>query len=174
MKKILLLFAVMLLSVITTTSFADSDNYSGKDKSDMKAMKMKEKNEHSDVGELGQEAQVNKTIHVILSDNFTITFKENIAIKRNDVVRFIITNTGKIKHELMFGSDREVKADRKEMLEMAMKGMMDEEDEINMVSVKPGKTKQVVWNFNGQTDVFFACNVPGHAEAGMVKKIILQ
>ncbi|MGB5121546.1 MAG: copper-binding protein, partial [Vibrio fluvialis] len=38
------------------------------------------------------------------------------------------------------------------------------------VTVQPGKAKQLMWHFQGDNHVEFACNIPGHAEAGMVKK----
>jgi uncharacterized cupredoxin-like copper-binding protein len=30
-----------------------------------------------------------------------------------------------------------------------------------------------MWHFQGDNHVEFACNIPGHAEAGMVKKVTL-
>lgn len=40
----------------------------------------------------------------------------------------------------------------------------------NSVLLEPGKTGEVVWTFPHKADVTlqFACNVPGHREAGMV------
>ena len=41
------------------------------------------------------------------------------------------------------------------------------------VTVKPGKAKQLLWHLHGDNNVDFACNIPGDAEAGMVKKVSL-
>ena len=43
----------------------------------------------------------------------------------------------------------------------------------NSITVAPNKTKQITWHFHGQNKVVFACNIAGHAESGMVKKITL-
>ena len=40
----------------------------------------------------------------------------------------------------------------------------------NTVTVKPGETKELTWKFKGNSDVVFACNIPGHFEAGMFHK----
>jgi uncharacterized cupredoxin-like copper-binding protein len=36
------------------------------------------------------------------------------------------------------------------------------------VLVEPGQTKELVWKFTKATELDFACNMPGHYEAGMV------
>ena len=46
-------------------------------------------------------------------------------------------------------------------------------DSGSTVTVKPGKAKQMLWHFHGDNHVEFACNIPGHAEAGMVKSVTL-
>ncbi len=46
-------------------------------------------------------------------------------------------------------------------------------DSGSIVTVKPGKAKQLLWHFHGDNNVEFACNIAGHAEAGMVKSVTL-
>jgi uncharacterized cupredoxin-like copper-binding protein len=41
-------------------------------------------------------------------------------------------------------------------------------DDPNSVLVEPGKTEELVWKFSQATNLEFACNVPGHYDAGMV------
>ena len=43
----------------------------------------------------------------------------------------------------------------------------------NTVTVKSGETKVLTWEFKSG-DVVFACNVPGHFEAGMFHKVSLN
>ncbi|HEX7124296.1 MAG TPA: hypothetical protein VF406_00785 [Thermodesulfobacteriota bacterium] len=33
--------------------------------------------------------------------------------------------------------------------------------------MRPGETKELLWRFAEREDIEFACNLPGHAEAGM-------
>jgi uncharacterized cupredoxin-like copper-binding protein len=49
---------------------------------------------------------------------------------------------------------------------MPMAGMT--HDDPNSVLVEPGKTAELTWTFSGTRDLEFACNVPGHYQAGMV------
>ena len=40
-------------------------------------------------------------------------------------------------------------------------------DDPNSVLLEPGQSKEVVWKFTEKGDIEFACNVPGHYQAGM-------
>jgi len=46
-----------------------------------------------------------------------------------------------------------------------------EHDEPYMAHVGPGKTGQIVWNFNKAGSFDFACLIAGHYTAGMVGKV---
>lgn len=46
-------------------------------------------------------------------------------------------------------------------------------DDPNSVLVEPGKTAELTWTFAKATDLEFACNVPGHYQAGMVGKLTI-
>ncbi|UTV30935.1 copper-resistant cuproprotein CopI [Photobacterium atrarenae] len=124
----------------------------------------------SDVGMPAMGAKPDKVVHVILSDDMKITFKKNMTIAPDDVVQFVVMNTGKIDHEFSIGSAKEQLAHRKMMREMTGGHM---HDSGSTVTVQPGKAKQLLWHFHGDKQVEFACNIPGHAEAGMVKKLTL-
>jgi uncharacterized cupredoxin-like copper-binding protein len=87
----------------------------------------------------------------------------NIAVKQGETVRFIARNSGKIKHEIVLGSARELKEHADMMLKMP--GM--EHAEANMVVVEPGKTGEIIWKFTKAGTFDFACLQPGHFEAGM-------
>ncbi|QXO18376.1 MULTISPECIES: copper-resistant cuproprotein CopI [Vibrio] len=124
----------------------------------------------SAVGMPAQGAKPDKVVHVLLSDDMKVTFKKEVDIEPNDVVQFVIMNTGKIDHEFSIGSASEQLKHRD-----MMKNMIDHHmhDSGSTVTVQPGKAKQLMWHFHGDNNVEFACNMPGHAEAGMVKKIAL-
>lgn len=90
--------------------------------------------------------------------------------KPDDVVQFVVMNTGKIEHEFSIGSAAEQLKHREMMRQMGNH----KHDGGSAVTVAPGKAKQLLWHFHGDNNVEFACNIPGHAEAGMIKKIQLQ
>ncbi|EGQ7676769.1 copper-resistant cuproprotein CopI [Vibrio parahaemolyticus] len=124
----------------------------------------------SAVGMPANGAKPDKVVHVILSDDMKITFKKDVKIEPNDVVQFVVMNTGKIDHEFTIGSAAEQLEHREMMKNMSGNHM---HDSGNAVTVEPGKAKQILWHFHGDNNVEFACNIPGHAEAGMVKKVKL-
>ncbi|WP_135455209.1 copper-resistant cuproprotein CopI [Vibrio echinoideorum] len=123
----------------------------------------------SEVGMPAQGAKPDKVVHVLLSDDMKITFKNKVDIEPNDVVQFVVMNTGKIDHEFSIGSASEQLEHREMMKNMGNHA----HDSGSTVTVKPGKAKQMLWHFHGDNQVEFACNIPGHAEAGMAKSITL-
>ena len=44
----------------------------------------------------------------------------------------------------------------------------------NMLSLSPGKTGEIVWQFTHSGTVDFACLQPGHMEAGMIGKVAVK
>lgn len=47
-------------------------------------------------------------------------------------------------------------------------------DDPNSVLVEPGKTAELTWTFSKATSLEFACNIPGHYQAGMVGKLTVK
>ena len=114
------------------------------------------------VGEPGKAAQATRTVNVDMTDNMRFTPSE-ISVKQGETVRFVVKNSGAVKHELVLGTPEELKEHYAMMLKMP--GMEHADD--NMVSVAPGKTGEVVWRFTQAGKVDFACLQPGHYDAGM-------
>lgn len=179
MKKTLIAIA---LTLTTATAFAEMDHSMIKngemDHSKMDHSMMKDgKMDHSmmnmegmsEVGMPATGAKPDKVVHVLLSDDMKITFKNKVDIEPNDVVQFVVMNTGKIDHEFSIGSATEQLEHREMMKNMGNHA----HDSGSTVTVKPGKAKQLLWHFHGDNNVEFACNIPGHAEAGMVKSLTL-
>lgn len=165
MKKTLL---VALLSITATSAAASEMDHSKMDHSKMNHSMMTMES-MSDVGMPAAGAKPDKVIHVLLADDMSIKFKNEVQIEPNDVVQFVVMNVGKIDHEFTIGSTEE----QLEHREMMKKMPHHTHDSGNAVTVKPGKAKQLLWHFHGDRKVEFACNIPGHAEAGMIKKVNL-
>ncbi|MBY7998444.1 cupredoxin family protein [Vibrio fluvialis] len=181
MKITVLALALSLTSPLALADMTHGDNQqSGMDHSMMSSDKMPQQGmdhsgmmnmgEMSDVGMSATGSKPTKVVHVLLSDDMKITFKKEVDIQPNDVVQFVIMNTGKIDHEFSIGSAKEQLTHREMMRSMNGKHM---HDSGSTVTVQPGKAKQLMWHFQGDNHVEFACNIPGHAEAGMVKKVTL-
>lgn len=181
MKVTVLALALSLTSPLALADMMHSDSkQSGMDHSMMSSDKMPQQgmdhsgmmnmDEISDVGMSATGSKPTKVVHVLLSDDMKITFKKEVDIQPNDVVQFVIMNTGKIDHEFSIGSAKEQLMHREMMRSMNGQHM---HDSGSTVTVQPGKAKQMMWHFQGDNHVEFACNIPGHAEAGMVEKVTL-
>ncbi len=119
---------------------------------------------HSDdaIGKPGVAANATRTIKVDMTDSMRFT-PASIEVKQNETVRFLITNSGKIKHEMVLGTEKELK----EHYEVMKKNPEMEHDDPNMVTLAPGKSGEVIWQFTKAGKVDFACLQPGHYDAGM-------
>ena len=70
---------------------------------------------------------------------------------------------GQVKHEMVLGTDKALK----EHYEVMKKNPEMEHADANMVTVAPGKTGEIIWQFTKAGKVEFACLQPGHYDAGM-------
>jgi uncharacterized cupredoxin-like copper-binding protein len=118
------------------------------------------------VGSPADAAAATRTVRVDLLDTMRLSFDPPLALKRGEIVRFDVTNRGAIRHEFSVGSAAEQSEHRTMM--RSMPNMVHEDG--NSITVEPGDSKTLVWRFDGDEPVVFSCNIPGHAEAGMVAK----
>ncbi|MCJ8339491.1 MAG: cupredoxin family protein [Pseudomonadales bacterium] len=151
MKKSILLsvfaFAVSNLATAGSTNAMSNDEHA---MSDMSA------------NHQAMMATPTRTINVSATDNMSFT-PTNWAIKQGEVIRFVVTNSGKMAHEFVVGNSSEMR-EHKQM----MKVMPDmAHDDGNAISLAPGETRELVLPFTYSGDFEVACNVPGHYEAGM-------
>ncbi len=114
------------------------------------------------IGQPGQASQVTRTLELSMSDSMRFS-PANIMVKAGETIKFVLNNVGKLKHEFVLGTDKELKEHYQQMLKFPEM----EHDEPNMVTVAPGKTGVVIWTFTQAGKVDFACLLPGHYGAGM-------
>lgn len=117
---------------------------------------------HGAIGVPGTAAKVNRTVEVDMTDAMRFN-PSSVAAKQGETIRFIVKNSGQLKHEFVLGTEKELK----EHYEVMKKFPEMEHDDPNMVTVAPGKTGEVVWQFTQSGTVNFACLQPGHYDAGM-------
>jgi uncharacterized cupredoxin-like copper-binding protein len=87
----------------------------------------------------------------------------DIAVKQGETIRFVVQNSGKVKHEMVLGTEKELKEHYEEM----KKNPEMEHADDNQVTVQPGKTGEIIWQFTKTGKVNFACLQVGHFDAGM-------
>jgi len=120
-------------------------------------------------GKPGVPSKVSRTIEVTMDDSMRYT-PDKISVKAGETIRFFVKNAGKIQHEMVIGSMDELKEHAEMMRKMP--GMQHAEP--NMITLKPSQRGGIVWQFDKTGTVDFACLVPGHMEAGMVGKVMVE
>jgi len=110
-----------------------------------------------------------KTVEIKMKDEMRFS-PDVIQIKAGDVVKLIHTNTGQMMHELVLGT----KESLDEHAEMMKKFPGMEHEEPYMSHVKPGDTGEIIWKFTEAGEFSFGCLIPGHYDAGMQGKIIVE
>jgi len=122
--------------------------------------------EQKDWGIAGDAKSVSRTIRLTMGDNMRFS-NETISVKQGETIRFIVKNSGKMLHEMVIGTKKEL--DEHAAMMVKFPGM--EHDEPYMAHVSAGKSSQIVWTFNRPGNFDFACLIAGHYQAGMVGKI---
>lgn len=145
-----------------------------------------------DFGQPAPAAKADRSVEVVMGDmSFT---PKAIDIKAGETVRFVLLNKGQLLHEFNLGDAAMHAKHQQEMLKMQQSGMltptgmkemdhgsmagmdhgMMKHDDPNSVLVEPGKTAELTWTFTKATSLEFACNIPGHYQAGMVGKLTVS
>ena len=169
MKKAL---SILILGALPALAFAvgehSGDSMQGRDMVGMHK-EMLDDTHASMAGKPGDPSEISRTIKISALDTMRYD-KKGIQVKSGETVRFVVTNVGKIKHEFTIGTKEEQMEHAKMMV--SMPGMKREDG--NSVSLEPGETKELVWQFGKAGTVEIACHVPGHFEAGMAAKVIVK
>ena len=160
MKSVRIIGAGVALAFLINGGFAHGDEDHGK-----------KSGKHGDghapsLGKPGDSNKVTRTIEVGMNDKMRFS-PANIAVKSGETIRFVVKNNGKIKHEMVLGTLKELK----QHAALMRKFPEMEHADPNQVSVEPGKTGELLWQFTRAGKVDFACLQPGHYEAGMAGKV---
>ena len=164
--------AALILATTSTVSVAEEGHKNGDDST---AAKKDAQHGHHDAhghgdsaaGRPGNPKKISRTIKITALD---IKYdKPAIRVKAGETVKFVVTNTGKLRHEFMIG-DPEEQRQHAEMMKQ-MPDMVHED--ANMVTVEPGETKSLVWQFTQAGELEVACHIPGHYEAGMKSQVVV-
>jgi uncharacterized cupredoxin-like copper-binding protein len=141
-----------------------------------------------DFGQPAPAAKATRSVEVVMGDmSFT---PKALEIKAGETVRFVLVNKGRLLHEFNLGDAAMHARHQQEMLKMQQSGMLTptgmkhmdhgamagmkhgmQHDDPNSVLVEPGKTAELTWTFGKATSLEFACNIPGHYQAGMVGQL---
>lgn len=116
-------------------------------------------------GTAGDAREAKRTVEIVMLDEMRFA-PDRIDVRQGETVRLVLINNGKLPHELVIGTRKDL--DRHAAMMMGA-GMA--HDEPHAAQVPPGGTGEIVWRFNRAGHFDFACLVPGHYQAGMTGKI---
>ena len=145
------LMKIVVLSLFSSTVLASGTHDNGHDD----AM--------YSVGKPGNGAP-DRVIEVSMKHSMRFEFSPELAsLKDGETIEFHVRNDGQVQHEFSIGNSD----DQVEHAQM-MKSMPNmKHKDPTTVSLAPGESAELSWTFMGKDTVVFACNVPGHFEAGM-------
>lgn len=155
MKILLIAFAVVL-SLVSTGAFADV----GHDR---------DKHQNEALGKPGDPGKVSRAISVDMNDAMRF-IPDRISIKRGETIKFLVTNSGVLKHEMVLGNMEGLK----EHAELMRKFPEMEHAEPNQITLGPGKSGELVWQFTTEGTFYYGCLQSGHLEAGMIGTIVVK
>ena len=121
------------------------------------------------LGKPGDPAKASRTVTVDMTDAMRF-IPANITVKKGETVRFVVKNSGKLKHEMVLGTANELR----EHAALMKKFPEMEHEEPNQVVLDSGKEGELVWQFTKSGTFDFACLQPGHFDAGMRGKIAVR
>ena len=129
-----------------------------------------DKHSHDDeaIGKPGVVTATTRTVAVDMSDKMRFT-PSSFNAKQGETIRFVIKNSGNLKHEFILGTEKELK----EHYELMKKNPEMEHSEPNMITLAGGKTGEIIWQFTKSGKIDFACLQPGHYDAGMKGKVMV-
>lgn len=121
------------------------------------------------IGVPGDAGKVTRTVEISMLD--TMRFQPaQIKVKAGETVRFVVSNQGKLKHEMSLGTMQQLREHAKVMA----KNPDMEHHEAGSLSLQPGGKGEIIWHFDSAGKVDFACLYPGHFSAGMKGQVRVQ
>ena len=155
-KSIIEAISTVLLVSTATLSFATGNHAGGHADSDA-------------IGKPGKAADAKRTITVDMLDSMRFN-PQSITVKQGETIKFIVKNSGRLKHEMVLGTEKELK---KHYEVMKKNPEMEHADE-NQITVLPGKSGELIWQFTMAGKVNFACMQLGHYDAGMKGAVLVS
>lgn len=133
---------------------------------------------HQDSASTGD--TVDRTIRIMI-DGMDYS-PDSIRVESGETIRFVVHNPDRLVHEFNIAPPAGHRKHQQEMQAMMEAGVLTPTEyhepdghhdggmahsHANSVLVEPGETRELVWSFEEARNLEFACNVPGHYQAGM-------
>src|SRR4051812_17336976 len=109
-----------------------------------------------------------RTIEITMDDSMRYT-PAQLHVKRGEAVRIVAINHGKLVHEVVLGTRKDLEQHARHMREHP--GM--KHDDGSVLQVPGGEKREMGWRFTHEGSFLYGCLVPGHFEAGMVGTVVV-
>jgi len=109
---------------------------------------------------------VSRSIEVRMDDQMRFT-PSNIEVRAGETIRFVVHNAGKTAHEMVLGSDEEIREHAQAMQQGTGHNDGHSHDSGAAITVPAGHKGELVVKFDQAATLQMACLIPGHYEAGM-------
>lgn len=109
---------------------------------------------------------VTRSIAVQMDDQMRFS-PDSVQVQAGETIRFVVRNAGQTAHEMVLGSDEDIRAHAEAMKQGAGHEAGHSHGTGAAISVAAGQTGELVVTFPKATRLQMACLIPGHYEAGM-------
>jgi uncharacterized cupredoxin-like copper-binding protein len=109
---------------------------------------------------------VSRSVEVRMDDQMRFT-PADIEVRAGETIRFVVHNAGKTAHEMVLGSDADIREHAQAMQQSQGHGDGHGHGSGAAITVAAGQKGELVVNFGQVGTLQMACLIPGHYEAGM-------
>lgn len=120
-------------------------------------------------GSPADQSDADRTVEIAATDGLIFDPAE-VTVAPGETITFRIVNTGSLIHDFTLGD--QAAQDEHEAEMRGMEGMA--HDAPNVVTVAAGETNELTWTFSEAGTVLIGCHQPGHYEAGMKGRVIVE
>jgi uncharacterized cupredoxin-like copper-binding protein len=121
--------------------------------------------EGSVLGATADPSDADRRVEITASDDLRFD-PSSLTAAKGEIITFVVHNAGKADHEFVLGDEAYQEVHEADMA--AGQHMMDTD---NGITIPPGETEQLTWQFSEAGEVLFGCHEKGHYEGGMVGTI---
>ena len=117
--------------------------------------------------------QITRSVEIQMDDQMRFT-PSKVDVREGETIRFVVRNAGKTAHEMVLGSDADIREHAQAMQQGTGHGDGHSHGTGAAITVAAGQTGELVVKFDQGGTLQMACLIPGHYEAGMRGTVNVQ